>query len=154
MPYSANSPMGGNMLKWLLGFMVAALAFAGHAQADSNAPNLFNRNRPIELDAGKSPRMYVVFNHASHASVKCRTCHHEGLPGNRYAACTAEPCHSLQGAANRKPLSVYMAYHAPNMDRSCYGCHKQLAGEYKGFKGCQPCHLTPQGRRLAAKKSN
>ena len=134
----------------LFAAIALALAFAGAAHADPASPNLFSIRKPIELDAGKSPRMYVTFNHSNHKSVKCRTCHHMGLPGNRYAACTSEPCHSQPGASNRDVNSVYMAYHAPGMDRSCYGCHKALAGKYRNFKGCQPCHATPQGRKMAA----
>lgn len=124
----------------------AIVCFCGTANADTRAPNLKNLDKPIELDAGASKRMYVIFNHSSHKSIKCRTCHHEGLPGNRYAPCTNEECHALTGASERDPMSVYMAYHAPDTDRSCYGCHKPLAGKYPGFKGCQPCHLSPQGR--------
>ena len=126
---------------------LGALAPAAHAR------NLLDLDKPMELNAGKSPRMFVTFNHSSHKKVACRTCHHEGLPGQRYAACTNEECHSLPGPAERDPMSVYMAYHAPDTDRSCYGCHKKLAGKYPNFKGCQPCHMTPQGRKLAAEKA-
>lgn len=111
--------------------------------------NLKDLDKPIELDAGKSPRMYVIFNHSTHKDMACRTCHHEGLPGNRYAPCTSEGCHSQPGASNRGPMSVYMAYHAQDTDRSCYGCHKPLAGKYPDFKGCRPCHATMMGRKLA-----
>lgn len=103
-------------------------------------PNLKILNEPILLDAGDSKRMFVTFNHSSHKSVACRNCHHEGLPGNRYASCTSPECHAITAASSREPLSVYMAYHAPDMKRSCYGCHKALAGKYAGFKGCGPCH--------------
>lgn len=116
--------------------------------------NLKDLDKPIELDAGKSPRMYVIFNHSSHKDVACRTCHHEGLPENRYAPCTSEGCHSLQGASSRNPMSVYMAYHAHGTDRSCYGCHKQLAGKYPDFKGCSPCHPTMMGRKLTENATN
>ena len=116
-------------------------------------PNLKDLYEPMLLDAGKSERMYVIFNHSTHTDIACRTCHHVGLPGNRYAACTSEGCHSLQGASNRSPMSVYMAYHAPNMDRSCYGCHKPLAGKYPDFKGCRPCHQTMMGR-VASREGN
>ena len=102
--------------------------------------NLKDLDKPMLLESGASKRMNVVFNHSSHKKVACRTCHHEGLPGNRYASCTNEECHSEKGASNRDPMSVYMAYHAPDTDRSCYGCHKPLAGKYPGFKGCSPCH--------------
>lgn len=121
------------------------------AAPEAGARNLNDLNRPMELEAGSSPRMHVTFNHSSHRQVACRTCHHMGLPDNRYAPCTNEACHSQPGASNRKPMSVYMAYHAPDTDRSCYGCHKKLAGKYPNFKGCQPCHMTPQGRKAAAR---
>lgn len=132
-----------------------ALLFSGNAAADEARPNLKNLDKPILLDAGSSKRMHVIFNHSSHNSVKCRTCHHEGLPGNRYASCTNEECHSLPGARERDPMSVYMAYHAPDTDRSCYGCHKSLAGKYTNFKGCQPCHksLRAQAAEAAGSES-
>ncbi len=130
---------------------LCALVLAlGAAAPGAHGRNLLDLDKPMELNAGKSPRMFVTFNHSSHRNVACRVCHHEGLPGKRYAACTNEECHSLAGPAERDPMSVYMAYHAPDTDRSCYGCHKKLAGKYPNFPGCQPCHLTPQGRRLAA----
>lgn len=103
-------------------------------------PNLKNLDKPILLNAGPSKRMYVIFNHSTHKEVKCRTCHHEGLPGNRYASCTSPECHAITAPSSREPLSVYMAYHAPDTQRSCFGCHKPLAGKYPGFKGCGPCH--------------
>ena len=128
------------------------LTFAANADLANANRNLKDLDKPMLLDAGSSKRMEVIFNHSSHKSVKCRTCHHEGLPGNRYAPCTNEECHALKGAAERDPMSVYMAYHAPDTDRSCYGCHKSLAGKYPGFKGCQPCHQTPQGSKIAAER--
>lgn len=132
---------------------IALVLVCGLAWADKT-PNLKNLANPIELNAGESPRMHVIFNHSTHKSVKCRTCHHEGLPGNRYASCTNEECHSLKGASERDPMSVYMAYHAPDTNRSCYGCHKRLADKYPAFKGCRPCHMTPQGRIAATETQN
>lgn len=129
----------------LLTLLLGQKAYAGQAR-----PNLKNLDQPILLDAGAVKRMEVIFNHSTHKSVKCRICHHMGLPGNRYAPCTNEECHALKGAAERNPMSVYMAYHAPYTDRSCYGCHKSLADKYPAFRGCKPCHQTPQGRKLAA----
>ncbi len=131
--------------------MLCALTLLWSAPAAAR-PNLKNLGKPIELDSGTAKRMYVIFNHSSHKSVACRTCHHMGLPGNRYAACTNPECHSLPGPAERKPMSVYMAYHAPDTNRSCYGCHKPLAGKYPGFHGCSPCHLTPTGRAMQEAK--
>lgn len=116
------------------------LLLAQTGLARGGRPNLKNLDKPIELNAGEIKRMYVTFNHSSHKDVKCRTCHHTGLSGNRYASCTSPECHALTAPSSREVLSVYMAYHAPDMDRSCFGCHKPLVGKYPNFKGCQPCH--------------
>lgn len=135
------SSYGGNIMRYLcLLTMTLSLCLVFGANLASGRVNLKDLDKPILLDAGNSKRMYVNFNHSSHKSVACRTCHHTGLPGHRYAPCTSKECHALPGAAEREPLSVYMAYHAPDTDRSCYGCHRRLAGKYPGFKGCGPCH--------------
>lgn len=139
------------MKPFCIGLCALVLVFGCVANI-THGRNLMDLNKPMELNAGKSPKMFVTFNHSSHKSVACRTCHHMGLPGNRYATCTNAQCHALNGASERSPMSVYMAYHAPNTDRSCYGCHKTLKGKYPSFKGCQPCHMTPQGRKQAAER--
>lgn len=141
------------MRYFFVAFCALALCMSFSGLSVSARPNLKDLDKPMLLDAGTSQRMYVVFNHSSHKKIACRTCHHEGLPGNRYASCTNEECHSLKGASERDPMSVYMAYHAQDTDRSCYGCHKPLAGKYPGFKGCSPCHQTMQGKKLADKDS-
>lgn len=135
-------------------FTVALFMFfllcAGQTQAQESKANLKAIKNPIELKDGTSKRMYVTFNHSSHKDIKCRACHHEGLPGNRYASCTNEDCHSIKGPRERDTMSLFMAYHAQDTDRSCYGCHRQLAGKYPNFKGCRPCHMSPQAREAAA----
>lgn len=135
-------------------FHLALCVLALLGAADVQARNLKDLDKPMLLDAGDSKRMYVVFNHSSHKSVPCANCHHEGLPGNRYAPCANPECHSITKPSSREPLSVFMAYHAAKTKRSCYGCHKTLAGKYPDFRGCRPCHQTPMGRKLseAAKK--
>ena len=135
---------------------IALFAFSllcgGPVQAGESRGNLSNIKKPIELNGGTSKRMFVTFNHSSHKGVKCRTCHHEGLPKDRYASCTNEECHSIKGARERDTMSLFMAYHSPDTDRSCYGCHRKLAGKYPNFKGCRPCHMSPQAREAAAAK--
>ena len=124
-------------------FAVFCLCFvfiAGISIAAEKRPNLKNLDKPIELNAGDVPKMYVIFNHSSHKNIACRNCHHEGLPGNRYAPCTNSECHAITSPASREPLSVFMAYHAPDMDRSCLGCHKARAKEHPEFRGCKPSH--------------
>lgn len=127
-----------------------ALIFpAFFATASPSRPNLKNLDKPILLGAGPARRMYVVFNHSSHKDIACRNCHHEGLPGNRYASCVSPQCHAITSPSSREPLSVYMAYHSLRTKRSCFGCHKPLAGKYPGFKGCGPCHKSGQGLNMA-----
>lgn len=120
--------------------------------ASEARPNLKNLGKPIELDAGDVPRMYVVFNHSSHKKVACRNCHHDGLPGNRYASCTNPECHAITSPSSREPLSVYMAYHAPDMKRSCLGCHKTLKEKHPEFRGCKPCHQSMASKAAMEKE--
>ena len=87
---------------------VALFAFsllcAGPAQAGESRGNLNNIKKPIELNDGTSKRMFVTFNHSSHKGVKCRTCHHEGLPKDRYASCASRGSPSVKGARERNPM--------------------------------------------------
>ena len=110
---------------------------------------------PIEMNGGSSPRMAVTFNHSSHKGINCRLCHHmETSEGDLFVPCTNEECHATPGARKRDTMSLFMAYHDKNTDRSCYGCHKKGAAarpQFKG-KGCRPCHMSPQARVAAAEK--
>lgn len=116
------------------------LLFSSYALAG----NLASIREPILMDYGASPRLFVTFNHNTHKSVKCRTCHHiKDDEGMRYVKCTREECHSLKGSRQRDPMSAFMAYHARGTDRSCYGCHQQERSKYPSFKGCRPCHMGP-----------
>ena len=108
------------------------------------ARNLASIQEPILLDYGASPRLSVVFNHGTHTTVKCRTCHHiVDEQGKRYVKCTQEDCHSIKGSRSRDPMSAFMAYHEKGTDRSCYGCHMEIRASHPSFKGCQPCHMGP-----------
>lgn len=116
------------------------------------AGNLLSIRKPILLDYGASPQLAVVFNHDTHKSVKCRTCHHMAdEDGKRFVKCTIEPCHSLKGARERDPMSAFMAYHARDTDRSCYGCHVAERAKHPSFKGCQPCHMGPMSKTRQVK---
>lgn len=132
-------------MKFLLAAVIllsAQIALAG---------NLLSIREPITLDYGASPRLAVVFNHNTHKSVKCRTCHHiADEQGQRFVKCTREECHSLKGSRQRNPMSAFMAYHARGVDMSCYGCHLQERAKYPSFKGCQPCHMGPMTRARIA----
>lgn len=133
-------------------FMLALLVLLA---ASVQAANLKTIRGPINMDYGASPRFAVVFNHDSHKDFKCRLCHHmKTEQGERFVNCTIEPCHSKAGAREREPTSMFMAYHARGMDRSCYGCHKMEAKTHPEFKGCRPCHMSPMTREQIAKKAS
>lgn len=141
-----SAKAGAGFTPFVLGLALIFSAF--FATAALGRPNLKNLDEPILLDAGPARRMYVVFNHSSHKDIACRNCHHEGLPGDRYASCSSSQCHAITSPASREPLSLYMAYHSLRTKRSCLGCHKPLAGKYPGFKGCGPCHKPGRGLNM------
>lgn len=130
-----------------------ALTFlwAGGAQARSVKEMSQAIKEPIEIEASGSKRMNVMFPHTAHKGISCFHCHHEEGSDGRYVACTE--CHATPGARERDPMSMFMAFHSKNSDRSCLGCHKKLAAENPGkfpqFKGCRPCHMSPAAREAA-----
>lgn len=116
--------------------------------------NLFSIQKPIDMNYGSSPRFAVIFNHGTHKGVKCRICHHiRDDEGQRFVKCTREGCHDIPGARERDPMSMFMAYHARGTDRSCYGCHKMEADSHPEFRGCRPCHMSPQTRKAIEAKA-
>ena len=142
-------------MKYLAAFLVAlTLLWIGGAQANESK-GLGIKNSPIVIEGGESQRMTVVFNHKSHRNigVSCKNCHHETSGDTPFSSCR-EDCHATPGARERDPMSMFMAFHAKGTDRSCYGCHSRLAAEspakYPQFKGCRPCHMSPQAREAAA----
>ena len=95
---------------------------------------------PIPLARGENPRLHVVFQHSSHKGLPCATCHHEVTSDRqRYTACANQECHSIPDRTDKSSQSRFVAYHAMDTDRSCYGCHFQRA-QRNGFLGCTPCH--------------
>ena len=149
-------------MKYLTALLFALpLIWAGGAQAAESEETMGKiKNNPIEIAGGTSPRMTVIFSHKSHSGkgISCKNCHHESSSDTAFSSCT-EACHATPGARERDPMSMFMAFHAKNTDRSCYGCHSRLAEKspalYPGFKGCRPCHMTPAARAdaEAAKKA-
>lgn len=144
-------------IKYIL-ILIFALSFAAAGQTLAKDAKKFTQplktiRGPITLDYGASPLLAVVFNHSTHKSVKCVLCHHElDARGGRYEPCTAKGCHDIPGARARSPLSAFMAFHDPDSDRSCYGCHKREARQHPEFVGCRPCHISPMAKAIAGKK--
>ncbi len=128
---------------------VQAAAQAQPAQAKESAkPEIPGPLRvlrsPIVLNYGSFPQLAVTFNHTSHSAINCVLCHHKAESWKtRYADCTTAGCHNVKGSRERGVHSVFMAYHDPASDRSCYGCHKREAKRYPQFFGCRPCHTSP-----------
>lgn len=132
-------------------FAFCVFTFSPGMAAAAEGGKLLLLRKPITMDYGTSPLLAVVFNHSTHKKVKCRTCHHmEDNQGKRFVKCTIKECHSTPGARQRGPLSMFMAYHARDTDRSCYGCHKMEAATHPEFKGCRPCHMSPMSRQAIA----
>lgn len=145
-------------MKYIATLLFALVCFwTGDAQAADPLKNLGELiKKPIVIKASSSNKMDVTFNHKSHMGkgFNCATCHHERLDENAYASCTNDACHSEPGARARDTMSMFMAFHAGDTDRSCYGCHTKLAAEnpdkYADFAGCRPCHMSPQARKEVA----
>ncbi|MBQ7584873.1 MAG: cytochrome c3 family protein [Desulfovibrionaceae bacterium] len=134
-------------MKYASLFLLAlTLLLAGTAQAGDIASMKDKIKQPMTIEAGKSKRMNVVFNHTSHRGINCFTCHHAKTADNmRYVAC--QTCH--QGVGRMKdPSSKFMAFHGKKSKHSCYACHLQKAKEKparygKIFVNCRPCHYAP-----------
>ncbi len=73
----------------------------------------------------------VAFDHVRHESEvpSCRKCHHASL-----APCGK--CHTVTGSPKGKDVTLAMAMHAPDSDKSCIGCH---AGRTRK-PACAGCH--------------
>ncbi len=100
---------------------------------------------------GSLPR--VALNHKAHENDtnQCRTCHHAAMT-------PCADCHTLQGRADGKGVTLAQAMHQPDSEMSCVGCHtrRQTKPECIGCHGaisaerswnsqkfCSVCHQTP-----------
>lgn len=129
-----------------LTLLVAGTALAADAGDAAKAPK-----KAMELKHGTSKRMHVMFNHTTHKDVACDQCHHDTPdPKKPFVSCTNADCHATPGPRERDTMSMFVAYHAKDTDRSCYGCHKKLAAENPQFSGCRPCHMSAQAKKEAS----
>lgn len=106
---------------------------------------------PIVLESSVSPLLNVTFNHSTHRSVPCRTCHHEEGSTGYYVSCSE--CHQITDPRSDAPESTFQAFHAKDSDRSCYGCHTKMAQarpqDFPHFTNCRPCHMSDEARAAA-----
>lgn len=107
--------------------------------------------KPIVLESTVSPLLNVTFNHRTHMSVPCQTCHHAEGSAGKFTPC--RECHDQPGPRNQDVDSQFQAFHAKNSDRSCYGCHTKMAEAnpkaFPHFTNCRPCHMSDAARDKA-----
>ncbi|MBQ7456267.1 MAG: Nine-heme cytochrome C [Desulfovibrio sp.] len=123
-------------------------AAKGMEQTESGAPAamvLFPvSEKPNPRAVGMKP---VVFNHKIHEGKvqECESCHHTGDP----VSCTT--CHTVEGKAEGKFVTLERAMHATNLraskdgkkHESCVSCHQKI---YSQRQECAGCHniVTPR----------
>lgn len=149
-------------------FLLAAMLLAGTAcltawgvgssaaatlePTDSGAPSAM-----VIFPVGEKPNLKgaamkpVVFNHLVHEKKveDCMTCHHTGDT----VSCTT--CHTVEGKAEGKFVTLERAMHATNLARrpegettpqSCVSCHEQQLKQ----RECAGCHSIVKPRRNEA----
>lgn len=125
---------------------------AGIDAPDPNPPRL-DRDQPDTtwIFAEGARARLVPFDHALHEPQvqRCSACHHQTLK-----AC--KECHRLQATEEGGGVSLEEAYHHPESEHSCVGCHRArtdkraCAGCHHGMPAppgeaaCSVCHLGPR----------
>jgi hypothetical protein len=87
----------------------------------------------------------VPFDHQAHEGYNdsCKVCHHAGIQ-----SCAS--CHSIQGSADGKMVTLSQAMHQKGAEMSCVGCHDQQ----KKQPQCAGCHHSiPPGRTFTSEAS-
>ncbi|MDD6087885.1 MAG: cytochrome c3 family protein [Desulfovibrionaceae bacterium] len=84
----------------------------------------------------------VVFNHSSHKTVDCWTCHHKTTSDKRtFVSCSiSSECHDSLSRDDRSRRSYMKAIHNKKSSHSCMGCHIKQSATHASLKGCAPCH--------------
>ncbi len=124
--------------------VLAALAlFAFALPAFANQPAV--PEGPITMNKTKMP---VVFNHSTHTSASCESCHHPVNGEATYQPCATAGCHDAMGQKEKGVNSYYQAMHKRKAGKfdTCVSCHvaetkgdKAKAKELTGCKG-SACH--------------
>ncbi len=82
---------------------------------------------PILMDETNMP---VTFNHDTHTSVTCESCHHPVEGVATYEPCATAGCHDAMGMSERDVNSYYQAMHKARDAQfgTCVSCHTETAG--------------------------
>lgn len=91
--------------------------------------------------------MPVVFNHSTHTTAPCETCHHEVNGVADYRACSTSGCHDNFDRRDKTVHSYYNVMHGKGLaHETCISCHQTVAGTDKDMRrqltGCKnsACH--------------
>ncbi len=89
----------------------------------------------------------VIFNHSTHTSASCESCHHPVNGTPRYEPCATAGCHPNTDPKAKGIDSYFQAMHkrAGNKFDSCVSCHVKVAGadaaKKKALTSCKDsCH--------------
>ncbi|MDR2050834.1 MAG: cytochrome c3 family protein [Deltaproteobacteria bacterium] len=121
-------------LLFLLGLFVMTAAAAPEVPADG-----------LKMDRVKK---VVVFNHSTHADLKCVDCHHPVNEVEDYRSCATAGCHDNLDQKDKSVNSYYQAFHKAKGAKfeTCVSCHTKAAGNDRDKKrelaGCakSKCH--------------
>ena len=75
----------------------------------------------------------VKFNHSSHKTVECKTCHHEVEGKQTYAKCASAGCHDdLTG--KQPPKALFPIAHSKKKlgHQTCMSCHDSVVAQKSG----------------------
>ncbi len=125
---------------FFLGLMLLISAFAIAAIAAPQVPA-----DGMKMAKTKKP---VVFNHSTHADIKCVECHHPVNGKEDYRACSTAGCHDKLDQKDKSINAYYQVIHKAKGAKfeTCISCHNKVAGTDKDKKkeltGCakSKCH--------------
>ncbi len=127
-------------MKNLLWIFVAVFGLAFATPAMAEAPKVPADG--LKMEKTKKP---VVFNHSTHTSVSCATCHHPVDGKEDYRKCSTAGCHD---SMDRKVKgSYYKVMHDKKGTKydTCLSCHVKIVKE-KGLKGDDAKKLVSCGK--------
>ncbi|WP_316897582.1 cytochrome c3 family protein [Pseudodesulfovibrio indicus] len=122
--------------------LTAVLAFAQTAlESAIDAPD---DDLEINVIKGNSERdLGVVFNHSSHDSIDCFTCHHKNTVADQPESCAN--CHTDTAPDAQGTKSFFRAMHLKGAKQTtCLACHGEEFEGDKDLTGCtnSACHPT------------